>query len=266
YWRSVLASEDFAYDAGGNLIGPDTNPANDVVFTIGDITAPSVAVTAPAKGAVLTASPAQTSGTASDDRRGVLRVMVTLARFSSAGPGTPIQFWNWSTGSFQSNRTVDTRRIAATNDNWANWQKSLPLLTDGFYGVQAKATDRAGNVGSSPWARFSLASSATASSSSRSATTAKLSIAEVSAAGIRLTFTRALDVNDATDPTHYAVEINGRIAAVESVSYSVANSTVTLSVAEGTLRAGDAVIVYWQDLHTAGGAILSGQTGSLTVH
>ncbi|MBC6436097.1 hypothetical protein FM036_44755 [Nostoc sp. HG1] len=35
YWKTVLASEDLLYDAAGNIIGHDTNTANDVVFTIG---------------------------------------------------------------------------------------------------------------------------------------------------------------------------------------------------------------------------------------
>ena len=40
YWKTVLASEDYVYDADGNQIGHDTDPKNDVLFTIGD--APSV--------------------------------------------------------------------------------------------------------------------------------------------------------------------------------------------------------------------------------
>ena len=34
YWKTVMATEDFAYNANYKLIGPDTNAANDVVFTI----------------------------------------------------------------------------------------------------------------------------------------------------------------------------------------------------------------------------------------
>jgi hypothetical protein len=36
YWKTVLASEDYVYDADKNLIGHDKNPENDLVFTIGD--------------------------------------------------------------------------------------------------------------------------------------------------------------------------------------------------------------------------------------
>jgi hypothetical protein len=36
YWKTVLASEDYLYDADKNLVGHDTNPNNDVIFTIGD--------------------------------------------------------------------------------------------------------------------------------------------------------------------------------------------------------------------------------------
>jgi len=35
FWRSVLATEDHIYDKDGNIVGHDTDPANDVVFTIG---------------------------------------------------------------------------------------------------------------------------------------------------------------------------------------------------------------------------------------
>jgi len=35
YWKSILASEDFSYDASNKLIGADSDPANDLVFTIG---------------------------------------------------------------------------------------------------------------------------------------------------------------------------------------------------------------------------------------
>ena len=34
YWKSVLASEDFSYNSDGSIKSPDTEAANDVVFTI----------------------------------------------------------------------------------------------------------------------------------------------------------------------------------------------------------------------------------------
>jgi hypothetical protein len=36
YWKTVLASEDYQYNAAGDLTGHDTNAANDLVFTIGN--------------------------------------------------------------------------------------------------------------------------------------------------------------------------------------------------------------------------------------
>lgn len=36
YWKTVLATEDYTYNANGDVTGHDTNPANDVVFAIGD--------------------------------------------------------------------------------------------------------------------------------------------------------------------------------------------------------------------------------------
>jgi hypothetical protein len=36
YWKTVLASEDYVYDAQGNLIGYDKEAKNDLIFTIGD--------------------------------------------------------------------------------------------------------------------------------------------------------------------------------------------------------------------------------------
>ena len=39
-WKTVLATEDFTYN-GNTVTGPDTNPANDIVFTIGAPAAPA---------------------------------------------------------------------------------------------------------------------------------------------------------------------------------------------------------------------------------
>lgn len=36
YWKTVLASEDYLYNAQGDMIGHDTDPSNDLTFTIGD--------------------------------------------------------------------------------------------------------------------------------------------------------------------------------------------------------------------------------------
>ena len=36
YWKTVLASEDYIYDAAGDVMGHDTDPNNDLTFTIGD--------------------------------------------------------------------------------------------------------------------------------------------------------------------------------------------------------------------------------------
>ena len=89
-------------------------------------------------------------------------------------------------------------------------------------------------------------SSATASASSQSVT---------------LTFTSALD---AVDATHYAVQVNGQMAPVVSAVYSAGTNAVTLSLAPGTLRARDTVIVSWTNLRDVKGAWLSGQAGLLT--
>ena len=35
YWKTVLASEDFAYDEAGRILAPDADASNDVNFTIG---------------------------------------------------------------------------------------------------------------------------------------------------------------------------------------------------------------------------------------
>ncbi len=37
YWKTVLASEDYIYNAEGDMIGHDTDPRNDLIFTIGDV-------------------------------------------------------------------------------------------------------------------------------------------------------------------------------------------------------------------------------------
>ena len=35
YWKTVLATEDFAYDQAGRIVAPDAEASNDVAFTIG---------------------------------------------------------------------------------------------------------------------------------------------------------------------------------------------------------------------------------------
>ncbi|MBV9470672.1 MAG: hypothetical protein JOZ57_15645, partial [Abitibacteriaceae bacterium] len=101
--------------------------------------------------------------------------------------------------------------------------------------------------------------------SSRSKVVLSTAVAHAASQSIVLQFTGQLDPNEAAEPAHYSVKINGREVAVESVSYRSAMHTVVLGLAEGALRNGDKVVVALTDLLDAKGATVSGQVGPLTV-
>ena len=81
---------------------------------------------------------------------------------------------------------------------------------------------------------------------------------------MQLTFTGPLDVATANDASHYVVQVNDQPVAATAL-YNVGSSTVALTLPSGSLRSGDRVVVFWQDLLDAAGKAVSGQTGSLMV-
>ena len=94
-----------------------------------------------------------------------------------------------------------------------------------------------------------------------------LSTATVQAAGnkLELNFGGALDAAVATDVTHYTVEINGEVVAVEAATYDAGLSRVTLSLQTVVLKAGDQVVIIWQDLLDTKNRVVSGRVGPLVV-
>ncbi|MBV9868844.1 MAG: carboxypeptidase regulatory-like domain-containing protein [Abitibacteriaceae bacterium] len=93
-----------------------------------------------------------------------------------------------------------------------------------------------------------------------------LSTAKVEAATglVGLRFMSALDAATASDPTHYSVTVNGRSVNVESAGYNASTHSVTLSLPESSLHAGDHVLAGWHDLQDAKGDTLAGSTSPLT--
>ena len=88
--------------------------------------------------------------------------------------------------------------------------------------------------------------------------------ARVASDSVQLTFTGALDAAAAAEAAHYQVEVNGVAVAVTDAIYNTGTHSVTLNLPAGSLRAGDAVRVSWQDLADASGASFSGQVGPLS--
>ena len=92
-----------------------------------------------------------------------------------------------------------------------------------------------------------------------------LSTASASVAGdnVTLQFTGALEAETASDAAHYSVTVNGRAVTGESAGYNATTHNVTLGLPEGSLRAGDTVVVKWNVLDSKGDAV-TGQSSALT--
>jgi hypothetical protein len=89
--------------------------------------------------------------------------------------------------------------------------------------------------------------------------------AQASSSSLKLRFGGALDADSASDASHYAVAVNGRAVAVESAAYDASTHSVTLGLADGSLRTGDRATAAWSGVLDASGKSLSGQSGAVTV-
>lgn len=80
---------------------------------------------------------------------------------------------------------------------------------------------------------------------------------------IMLQFRTALEAASASDASHYTVTVNGHSVAVDSVGYNATSHTVTLSLPDGALQAGDTVMVEWSGLSDSNGTAVTGQSGAV---
>jgi sugar lactone lactonase YvrE len=131
-------------DSGNNLIrnvvlnpaGPDTAP-------------PTVTISAPTSGQVLTSSPVALSGVASDDV-GVTSVTVAIYRGVAGG-----QYWN-GTG-WQAAATTVPATLATPGALNTTWSYSFNAPPGGVFTFAALAYDAAANYSFAPWQPFAIA-------------------------------------------------------------------------------------------------------------
>lgn len=103
------------------------------------------------------------------------------------------------------------------------------------------------------------ASALAASTTSHSALTVSVATANAATSSLQLRFSQASVGESAGDAAHYSVWVNGHAVTVEAAGYNATSHTVALSLAPGTLHAGDQVLARWNALPTAGGVLRSGQ-------
>ena len=137
------------------------------------------------------------------------------------------------------------------------WSKSTALptgsnLTSGIYVLIAFAYDKAGNsIQVNNVVTISLPSKVGVSSAT----------ASVAASSVQLGFTAPLNPDSASDSRHYTVLVNGQVVGVASAGYDATSHTVTLSLPDGALKAGDSVTVTWSNLLDPSYGFLTGQAG-----
>lgn len=87
--------------------------------------------------------------------------------------------------------------------------------------------------------------------------------ASVATNSLTLQFRAALETASASDANHYTVTVNGHSVAVDSAGYNATRHTVTLSLPDGALQTGDAVIVKWSGLSDSKGAAVAVESGAV---
>jgi DNA-binding beta-propeller fold protein YncE len=206
------------------------------------------------------------TGTASDNTggSGIAFVTVSIARFTSATATTPNGFYHWSGRAFiAADNSLWVEALATGTTTWSlngaalTGLRSLPA---GFYGVRATAVDNAGNLKRSTWKRFAITSTTRGVDEEEIATVnptspVRLSTARAATDRVELILTGALEVASATEVANFTVQVNGSTVEVESLSY--ARNTIVISLPESTLRAGDEVLVQWNNLRDAQGRVLA---------
>ena len=129
-------------------------------------------------------------------------------------------------------------------------------LLPGSYRLLAIAVDAAGNR-----SQLTQSFSVPALTAPTALSTASASVANSS---VTLRFTAALEAESASDAAHYSVTVNGKAMMPESAGYNATTHSVTLGLLEGSLKAGDEVVVKWSGLSDSKGDAVAGQSGTLT--
>jgi hypothetical protein len=198
---------------------------------------------------------------------GIASVKVRLGRRASNAPKTaPYQFWNGVDDWANKSTLLGSSLRAGTGADSANtvWETTtgLPSSLEAGYSYQALAYayDKNNNLLKSAPVLFT-SNGQRSGSVNAPASANGLSSAAASAASstVTLIFDRPLNVASASDASHYVVSINGAVATIQSASYNAASSSVTLSLAEGTVTAGDVIGARW-NLQSASGTNLIGKT------
>lgn len=246
-----------AVDKVGNTATLNSN------ITVDNAAPTRVSILTPANNAKLTAF-TSISGSAADNSRGsgLDRVELTIRRRSDG------KYWTGMTWS--ATRTILATRLSGTSWHYAGTLPTTAGAATG-YTLTATAFDRAGNVlsatvevtvGTVKTKAGAVAASTTPAASRLSLSTASVAAAQSSA---QLRFGGALDSDAASDASHYLVTVNGHTVMVESAGYNAVTHTVALALPEGTLHVGDSVIIAWDGLLDAQGALLHSQVGPLSV-
>lgn len=136
---------------------------------IADTVAPSVQVREPLLAGRFIAGALRdivVAGSAQDNRggAGLVQVSVAVGRFDKDNDAAPLTFLNWSKAAsvptFIGYRALLNEKLAEGTATWrlkeATAQILLSQLPAGSYGVRASALDAAGNIGFSPWKRFTV--------------------------------------------------------------------------------------------------------------
>ncbi|HEX8549955.1 MAG TPA: pre-peptidase C-terminal domain-containing protein [Abditibacteriaceae bacterium] len=111
--------------------------------------------------------------------------------------------------------------------------------------------------------RIASSSTATAKSSTTDISLSSAN-ADSTTSEVVLTFAASLDVNSASDATHYRVEAGGSTVEIDSASYSAATNTVRLALPLGAVRSGQSVNVAWNNLRDPNGRLASPGQVTLT--
>lgn len=229
-----------------------------LVVHTSDTTPPTVSFTAPLPGATLS-SLASITGRAADNTGagGIDHVDLTVQRRSDS------KYWTASASGWTSTRTVLRPPLTAAGSGYT-WAQSTAFtattLLAGSYTLQAYAYDRSGLRSALAALSITVASPTRSGDGSASASLVALSSATASAAGssVTLIFSGALDAESSGDAGHYTVTVNGQAVTVQSAAYNGGTRTVTLDLGPEALRAGDSVVVHWDQLLATGGGLASG--------
>jgi hypothetical protein len=144
---------------GGRYFQPSYGESIFAVGTSVDASLPAVTVSTPLANATYPGTGGglltSTTGTASDAGSGLVKVTVSLARYSGSAVDAPINaYYSFATNTFTTPYAVSSHEGQATGTS--NWSLAFPSLAVGFYGIRATAYDLGGNTTASAFVRFAV--------------------------------------------------------------------------------------------------------------